>query len=296
MEDSCSSVRSSEIHYNDPKDQRCAPDKEFKNGSCFTLNGLIKMAESYNKKNNNKIVLKNGYEMVNPTKYKKYLLREFKKNIRKCDSQRCWLKQTFTEYLNEEDFDIVAKNTFRPEGPKGKFEWLNTIHIDETMKQYENLYTDFLFLGAVPMDFDDLPLLGIKDLKFDELVKNGKTKLGIIFNLDEHYKSGSHWVGMFVDLKKGEIRYFDSYGIIADKRVRKLVRRISDYLKKQNIEPIVGYNKVRHQYEGSECGVYSINFILRMLAGDDFDDICNNKVADKEVNQCRKVYFTNPNF
>ena len=47
------------------------------------------------------------------------------------------------QYLNEEDFDVIAKNTFRPDGPNGRFEWLNTIHIDDTMKQYENKHPDF---------------------------------------------------------------------------------------------------------------------------------------------------------
>ena len=72
---------------------------------------------------------------------------------------------------------------------------------------YVNKNKDFIFLGAVPIDFDSLDELGIKDLDLDDLVKKGKSKIGIVFNLDEHWKDGSHWVALYTDLKKNQI-YF----------------------------------------------------------------------------------------
>ena len=53
----------------------------------------------------------------------------------------------------------------------------------------------------------------------------------------------------------------------------------------------VNYNKVRHQFKNSECGVYSVNFILRILKGETFDYICNNITSDDQINECRKFYF-----
>ena len=32
----------------------------------------------------------------------------------------------------------LTKYTFRPDGPNGKFEWLNTYNINDVMKQYED--------------------------------------------------------------------------------------------------------------------------------------------------------------
>lgn len=293
------SPRSSETHFNDKRDKRCAPGKRFEDGSCIPLAGLIKMALAYNKENDDQpkqIKLYDELEMVNPKKYKRYLLREFKKRFSKCTDQRCWLKQSFTQYLNEDDFDVVAKNSFRPDGPNGRFEWLNTIHIADTMTQYEHTHTDFKFIGAVPIDFDDLPDLGIKDLDFDALAKDGKTKLGFIFNLDEHYKSGSHWVSMYADIKKGQVYFSDSVGVPPPQRVRKLIRRICRYIQKAGKKTQIGYNKTQHQYDNSECGVYSINFILKMLSGENFETVSGNRISDNEVNKCRKVYFNNPEF
>lgn len=276
----------------------CAPSKRFSDGSCISLETLIKMAEAYNvysKKNrlNDEIkLIKGNYEKIKPDKYKKYLLKEFSNRFNGvCDNQICWTKHAFIKYMDEENAEDLKKKTFKPIGPQGKFTWLNTINITEVMEQYEDYYNDYIFLGAVPIDFDDLQQLGLANLDFDELVKNGKTKLGIVFNLDEHYKSGSHWVGGFCDLEKGEIYYYDSYGTYPDPRIKKFFVRVLNYCKQKNIDGKILYNKRRHQYKNSECGVYSISFILNLLNGKSFFDIVGNDYPDDKVNLCRKKYF-----
>ena len=54
----------------------------------------------------------------------------------------------------------------------------------------------------------------------------------------------------------------------------------------------IKYNTMQHQFGGSECGVYSINFIVRLLRGDQFDEINKSRNTDKEMNVCRKKYFS----
>ena len=212
------------------------------------------------------------------------------------------------------DKDIL--NTFRPDGPEGKFEWLNTLHINDVMSQYEDKYNDFKFFGAVPIDFDDLPFVGIREINYDDLYNSGTKKIGFVFNLDEHWQSGSHWVALFSDLDKNQIYFFDSYGLRPEKRIRKLVERISkwcysknycksecselnlsdsymnkDYKNRIESKLNVEYNHNRHQYKNSECGVYSLNFILRLLNGESFKNITENGLLDDDVNKCRDVYF-----
>jgi|688.fasta_scaffold233316_2 hypothetical protein len=294
VEDALVSIRSSEIKPNDDKDMKCAPSKKFEHGSCIPLNILVEMANAYNADNpNNKIVLSTTHETVNPEKYKKYLVKQFKTKLTKCTNQSCWTKQPFMKRLNNKIQDDIRNNTLRPKGPETKSTWLNTTHIDTGMKQYENKYKDFLFLGAVPIDFDDIPDYGIKDLNLKKLMESGKSKLGIIFNTDPHYKSGQHWIAAYADLKKGESYYFDSYGVPPEKEVRKFMKRIANFIKKdQGKEPIIDYNRMQHQRGNVDCGVYSMAFILRLLKGDSFDNINTNRVPDKEINQCREVYFT----
>ena len=294
---------------NNISDKKCAPGIVFTNGSCFSTEQLKKITLKYNNKYNKKLNINiNKKDLV-------YQLQKELSNI--CKDQKCWTKQHFLNNDNDESIKNIIENTFRPDGPKKNFDWLSTTHINDVFEQYQNKYNDFTFLGAVPIDFDELPILGISDLDFKELQNNNINKFGVVFNFDEHYKDGSHWVALYSDLNKDQIYYFDSYGSKPKKRIRKFVNRILKYLyqkkynKKldinnllqninnntQNIEKNfdVDCNNIRHQFGGSECGVYSINFILRLLKGETFKTICNNITTDNQVNKCRNVYFHNSN-
>jgi len=280
----------------------CAIGRDNSNDTCFTLDELHTIAKDYNKtvSDNKKINLW-------PTK--KQMLVELKEKLTECSDQTCWPTLKFikdNESLNE---------AFKPNGPSGQYDWLSTTEINECMERYMDVYPEFLFIGAVPIDIEDLKQFGVKNLDYDKIAKKGKTKIGIIYNLDEHYKSGSHWVSFFIDSENKRIYYSDSAAKPPDVRVKRLVKKIAErwyksdtgqkislpidsYMneKEQNIvEKRYGikYNKTQHQFGGSECGVYSINFIVRLLRGDNFDIIHKNRVTDKEMNVCRNEYFKN---
>ncbi len=278
------------------EDTKCGPTLEFENGSCYPLDLLVDMAEAFNKFNeekgkNDRIMLNSKEETLDPSNYKIYLLHEFKKRYN--GDQKDLVKENFTKFMDGKTKDYMENNIFRPEGPQGKFEWLSTIDINQVLKQYEEKYEDFLFLGAVPIDFDDLDYLPFKKLNFKKLKSDGIKRIGVIFNLDEHDKSGSHWVSLFSDLDKAQVYFSDSYAIPPEKRISAFMKRISDYLEKEGMKCDVRYNKTRHQRGGSECGVYSINFILRLLKGKTFDHITRKRLSDNKVNKCRAIYFGN---
>jgi hypothetical protein len=303
--------------------EKCAPGKDFTDGSCLTLESLQKIAENYNKTNNDKININ-----LDKTEIVKELENKLKN---KCNEQTCWLRLDIVKKLEDED---IENNTFRPKGPTKKYEWLSTNHINDVVEQYMNVHKDFLFLGAVPYDFDDLAVLGISDLNFAKIEKAGKHKIGMVINLDEHYKSGSHWVALYTDLEKNQIYFFDSVGKVPGKRIRKFINRVTKYLYNKKYhknlpindvisklkeikktkgdinkdEPLamhlknllgggidVRYNMHQHQFENSECGVYSINFIVRLVSGESFDNIVNNITSDEEMNKNREEYFRNVN-
>ena len=118
-----------------------------------------------------------------------------------------------------------------------------------------------------------LSYFNISDLDFDKQIKKNKKRLGMVINLDEHDKSGSHWVGLFTDLVKKQLYFFDSYGHKPDKQIKTFMKKVAKYFNKdidlsESInrgDHDIKYNKIRHQYKGSECGVYSMNFIIRLL-------------------------------
>jgi len=298
------------------KIDKCAPSKKYTDGSCFTVDSLKLIASKYNKK-----YTKNK---INITDNKKDLVESLTNAFSKsCDTQSCWLRLDIVKSIENED---ILENTFRPDGPAKKYDWLSTTNINEVLSQYEQLYNDFLFLGAVPNDFEELPMLGLSNIDFDNYINEGKTKLGLVINLDTHDQSGSHWVALYIDLSNNQLYYFDSVGKEPGKRIKRFNNKVIKYLynketnKDLEIGKIAGlinhlddknkknkyikllnkklknfdirYNNIQHQKKNSECGVYSINFILRLAKGESFDDITKNITTDDEVNKCRKVYFT----
>jgi Ulp1 protease family, C-terminal catalytic domain len=280
-------------------DLQCAPGREFEAGSCISLVVLEEMAKAYNKMTNNekdKIRLSKNMGTLNPQKYKLYLVHQIGDRLGDtCKTQKCWSTQDFIFQMGEAAKMELAKYTFRPDAPQGRFDWLSTFDINDSMAQYEKIYKGFKFYGANPMDFADLSQSKINYANYEKLYKEGTTKLGIIFNLDEHYKPGSHWVAMFLDLEKAEILYFDSFGVKPEKRIRALMRDVTRYFtdkRGKGLEDVrVDYNKDQHQKQNSECGVYSMNFLIRMARGDNFDKLCKDIIPDEKMNKCRKVYF-----
>ena len=311
-------INNSSSEIEDKNDAKCAPHLSREHGSCITLVLLIEMAIAYNKLNTNKIKLYTKLESTDRKKYKKYLLREFKKIYPKCKTQVCWLTQPFIQKLKTIARDELQKYTFRPVGPSSDNTWLNTININETMEQYQKVYPDFYYLGTVPRDFLELPNYDHSPKFYKLLLKNGINRVGIIYNTDKHNQSGQHWNAAYCDFKRGEIRFYDSYGVPPNEEVQNHMRLLDNFIK-QNCEKITkvsilkndhnqmlkykkqqpaqcniittGHNAIRHQYKNSECGVYSMNFIIRMLKGESFDEICNSKIKDDHIQICRETYF-----
>ena len=278
----------------------CAPGKKLVDGSCFSLEQLKKIANSFN----------NKYESspIEITDNKRKLLRSLIKNISKqynCNNQTCWLGLDIMNRLDED----IKNNTLKPSGPSKSNKWLNTTDINNVLSQYQSKYHNFSFLGALPYDFEELDVLGIKDLNFSDLIKKGKNQLGMVINLDTHDKGGSHWVGLYANLLSKKIYFFDSFGKKPGSRIRNFMNRIYNYVnKEENVKDNeqfnnilenddkkdtvdVRYNKIQHQFKNTECGVYSMNFIIRLVSGESFDSITNNITDDKEMQSCRMIYF-----
>ena len=275
---------------------QCAPGIKTTSGSCFSLKKLIKIAVAYNNKwiQQSSEGVKLDFTKIVIKEDKEYLLRELRKRLQKVcnDDEVCWIEQDFVKRLNDID---ISKYTFRPKGPEGRFEWLSTLHIEDVLSQYEKSNPEFRFLGAVPMDFEDLPVLGLANIDYSKLQSEGVTKIGVVFNTDEHYKPGQHWIATYVDFDKNQVYFFDSVGDKPEKRVRRFLSKAVKFImnsKKVPFEEIdINYNNVVHQRGNTECGVYSINFIIRLLNGETFDEIIKRRMTDKEVNACRKVYY-----
>jgi hypothetical protein len=209
-----------------------------------------------------------------------------------CATEYCGVQK-----LGDSEIKQNASTYFRPAKPtswiKNPLEWLDTLNIGKVMEQYEPAFPHFEFIGPVPIDFDKrLEEWGkcvvdeLCNLDLRALEAQGKTQIGVVFNLDPHDKPGSHWVCAFVDTKAKKAYYYDSYGYEAGPEIKRFLRRCRE----QGCTDII-WNDIRHQRKKSECGTYSIYVIISLLKGRSFADICQNPVDDDTMNAFRDLIF-----
>jgi Ulp1 family protease len=87
------------------------------------------------------------------------------------------------------------------------------------------------------------------------------------------------------------IVYFDSNGNVPPKEVKELIKTIQDQGKHIGIDFNVFENTVEHQRTDSECGMYSLYFIIQMLKDKDVEYFLNNRIDDGQVFKMRSEYF-----
>lgn len=219
----------------------------------------------------------------------------------KCYNELCWLeKKPLDKIPNAE---LIIKETFKPFSPKSwkekPSEWLSSLDIEKIMKQYEQSHKYFAFIGPSPIDFDSKELFSTcvweKLCKFDlkTYISKNISKIGIIFNLDPHYKSGSHWVALFIDIKKQFIFYFDSNGTRIPKQINTLVERVKKQGQELDIE--FEYNSnfgFTHQYSDGQCGMYTLYFIIELLKENKtYEYFKTKRIKDKTMKEYRKKYY-----
>jgi len=117
----------------------------------------------------------------------------------------------------------------------------------------------------------------------------------IIYNLGYAAEGGTHWVPLFVDLREKTIEYCDS---VANKPPYLINREIERLSREHNLRAKI--NKQQYQRKNTECGVFSLHYILMRLksihdlnnhVAKTFEDYIRNHPDDVKVYKCRKVYF-----
>ena len=175
-------------------------------------------------------------------------------------AEHCLLDRTTMDEFRKKE---LRKHYLRPKMPKAWISdpdmWLDNYNILHVMKQYEES-------------------------------EKGIRGIGTIFNLDPHFIGGSHWVALYIDLKninKPIISYFDSYGYKTPALIARLMRSLKLQIKGCQL----GYNARRFQYGSSECGMFSMYFIICMMNGIPFRSFCKDSVNDKMMLELRKILF-----
>ena len=275
------------------KNVNCSPKdtKDLNEFTCYTDKDLYKLRDLWNARHPDVQIMTNDPKEIHKT------LTKYMSNV--CSKESCWLKQNFLDNKTIQELT----ESFAPESPRewktNPNEWVSSVDIMKVMKQYEKAYKCFDFIGPSPIDFDTKMLYGecvweeLCNFSLSEQIKKGKTKIGIIFNTDPHDKPGQHWISMFINIKKKKIFFFDSTGDKPSKEIKVLIKRIIKQGKKINMNIKFDQNHpVEHQYGDTECGVYSLFFIVHMIQDKTSAHYLKTHVLpDKYMNKFRKVYF-----
>jgi hypothetical protein len=208
-----------------------------------------------------------------------------------CTTEWCWLDHVDADKKMKEE-------TFRPAMPiewvKNKYEWLSTTDINEVMVQYEKKYNNFRFFGPVPVDCPKDIYCELTDLDIKGLKSKGIDYIGVVFNLDRHDQSGSHWVALYINIPKSLITYYDSTASEPPEYIKYFINMVGIKLNQLNGKYMYDYNKKKHQYGGSECGMYSMNFLIESLKGKTLKDFESKQITDREVNLLRNYLYRPP--
>jgi hypothetical protein len=287
----------------------CSPiaqDNYKKWGTCMAPKEIRALARAWNMTHDKKTQIPNIQKASVATLVK--LLNERFSPTCGYDNQMCWV-----EAINVQD-KTQLKSKFRPlmnaSWLRNKREWLSNFDINKCVSQYMEKYKRFLFLGAIPRDSMKSNVCSIYNMcnvNVAQLLEKGKSEIGIVFNLDRHHESGSHWVALYANFRprspKFGIFYYDSVGDAPPQEIRdftldlkKQVDALYDRKITQNFDGRL--NVVQHQYKNTECGMYSMVFIILCLEKPNMNfyqvrELIPKK-SDDEINELRQVLFSKP--
>lgn len=187
--------------------------------------------------------------------------------------------------------------------------WLSSDDIESVMRQYE-YRPEFKFLGVSPIDFADRPTIyggrcvspAMCSLDVAGLVRAGlTTHLGVVLNMDKHDAVGSHWVAIYVGLDPAKTNfgafYYDSVASPPVARVSAWMQGIAQAMnRKSTTRPPglfkVAHNTVRRQFGQSECGIFSMMFLIHCVQRrSSFRQICKVLGGDDAMRATRSVLF-----
>lgn len=285
----------------------CSPsNKDFKN-TCYTLKELRFFAKQYNESlGNHKSPHKIDLSLSKPNLLQK--LNEKFGNIHESK----WID---TNYLTDVSRNVKnnLRSNFVPSTPRSwlvnKNKWLTNFDIQNVIQQYEEEFPSFKFLGVHPIDFAARttynnqcisPVICSLDVKLS--IKNKKTKIGIVFNLDRHDQSGSHWVTLVCELsiedKNFGCHYIDSTGAPVPPQIYTLMLNIKDqvnvlYKNNPNVKHFKLFQNLKKFQKGNtECGMFAIYFVTKFVSSKlSIPKLLSKHITDNDVFKLRSLMY-----
>lgn len=207
------------------------------------------------------------------------------KEISGCTAESC----AAIKILGEEK----VEKFYNPKGPFNNNNWLSNVNIDNCLKLYAIKYKEFLHL---PFQMIDFAKYNTELTNIDwKTVVNAYKCLGVVLNTDITGNPGQHWFALFIDWRSDPVsfEYFNSSGRSPPDEIMEFAAKsmtaLQQYLGKTPIFEAVA--KVRHQTKNSECGMYSLFYIISRIKKIPYSKFMYNKIDDSQVEKLRPIYF-----
>ena len=199
------------------------------------------------------------------------------KKLTGCNSESCVIKsRALADFIGTDEARKVIAQRFKPEGPALSTTWLNNDNIDYVIQQWSKVYPGFLHIPFQMVDFDENQTR-LATLDLSNEYERGARKMGCVINTDKSTGNGIHWFCIFADMagatpeQKWTLEYFDSAGDYPKRSVHvwlnKQRARLSERYTSQLIEVVDVTRSNQLQKSSTECGVFSLWYILSRLNG-----------------------------
>ena len=280
----------------------CAPVRDgivAKDHTCYTREELLKFVKEYNEKHAGGSGRIMGASRMTKTELVKSLDAHMTPMCG-ANQQWCWAEKLRAAAV---PVDEVLRPVKPSEWKKDPHTWLSNFDIEKVMKQYEDdKRFRYKLMGVYPMDFAKV-YPEVRAIDIAALRRDGRDYLGYILNLDNHDEPGSHWVSLFLCVNPDQPAYgayfYDSVGTEPAQEIHDfLASVIQPQCQRLYEKPLPFYwNKRQNQRRNTECGVFSMNFQIKLLRKllekptMSVRNIVKIKADDKKVSLLRDILF-----
>jgi len=227
------------------------------------------------------------------------VIEEMKKILNLDNEAAIYENRSFQNYIGYTRAKKILNTEFKPIGPASGTALLDNFNIDDTIARWAKIAQDefgkkFYHIPFQMIDFDKTGS-ELSKLDVNDLIKNGYDAFGVVLNTDVSSGRGIHWFCLYGDLKTDPVRleYFNSSGYPPKPEVQVWLERQIINLKKSgiNAEYVYSTGGKQIQYSKTECGVWSLVYILSRLTDHPFHWIAQVGANDEDMISFRSRLF-----
>lgn len=287
------------MEFKNELDNDCALHIKKEGAFCSPINIVDKLADFVTAFNNKPHHAGNELHLhsdSNPDTTNKTILDTLKKKYN-CSNETCILNQSeVKQHIDPVLIDKVLKENFKPVGPRMTRDWLSNFDIDDVLRQVQKKYEDKHFLH-IPFQMRDFQKTNseLAQLDWDKEYKNGYRTFGTVMNTDTSTGNGIHWFALFGDFlddsKVFTIEYFNSSGELPLPEVDLWMKKTKHSLNfDKDVKDVVA-TRIQNQHSDTECGIYSLYYIISRLDGIPLEWFKNNRIKDERMYLFRKYLY-----